>query len=100
MGYEVISKVDINFNKKISVEVVERVKQILKDTSTSYYSFDNGDAWICFELSGNKGVDYTALKKIQKEFKPIIQDLIGVEFSECDNGYYYDSENPDMSEEE
>ena len=92
MGYWVLSKIYIDFKKRITKKTIDRIREIIKEIECSNLYFESQS--IFFETGGNKGVEYDFLDKIKKEFKDKIQTINANEYIESDGGgYYWENEN-------
>lgn len=92
MGFAVISKVGIEFNCELNEEIVMKVRQVLDETETKAYHFMASEDYIAFELWGNKSVDYDCLDEIKEELKEYIVEIVANEYTESEDGYYYNYE--------
>ncbi|MAG77178.1 MAG: hypothetical protein CL811_10520 [Colwelliaceae bacterium] len=89
MGYEVLSKIWIEFKEDLDKKSIQEIKDILEKTGTSHYNFEVFGEEVTFEMSGNKWVDYECLDKIKKAFNGKIQMINANEYVESDGGSYY-----------
>lgn len=93
MGWYVLGFVNIDFNCKVTNQLIEGIKKIL-DKNGEYYSDFSGEGKnISFKLEGNKYIDNDCLDKIKRKFKKYILEINCNEFVETGEGYYYSSED-------
>jgi hypothetical protein len=90
VGFGRISFFTCDISKEDIKQLAERMK-----TNERFYevSYEGGE--VSFQMSGNKGIDYTELTKIKDELvqKNAKMEIRVTEFVEGDDGFYYSSED-------
>ena len=93
MGWEVICSVTVEFAKKLSEMQKKAVKDILNKSKVSYFNYIEGEDYVTFWFSGNKGIDYEILDIIKNTLTLKVIKITSSEYSETGEGYYYDIED-------
>jgi hypothetical protein len=92
MGWSVIAFGQIEVEKQYNAVVMVKLKELVKQSHSVFTNVSYED--LNFEMQGNKGVDYTQLKKLSDwSIKMDIPMTISTsEYSESDGGFYFDTE--------
>jgi len=109
MGWQVIGFGQIEVEAKHTQEILDLMvgdkrKVINKlygnDDIDDFYKIEGKDGYITFEMSGNKAINYRRLDEIKKYCKDRnIHININVgEYTEGDDGYYYNSEDDENAD--
>lgn len=97
MGYEVIAFGQLDVEDDYIKQVGEKLVEFAEKEGDFLRMQDDLD----FEMSGNKGVDYTILDQLRDwcKQKNISIEISTSEYSECGSGYYYNTEDEKAEEE-
>jgi hypothetical protein len=93
MGVEVISFCQIEITKgQLTQDGISNIEEMLKHEATNVVS---DSTLITFQLSGHNGVDYAIIEDIKKTLNNAQLEFTinATEYSECDNGYYYSTDD-------
>ena len=92
MGYEVIAFLSIEIFEGSERLDTKKIKEILED---DVYNLSIEEDSIAFEMSGNKGIDYSSVDKVKDylEKQKVKFEITGSEFAETGSGYYYSTYN-------
>ena len=100
MGYEVIAKCHVELEEPFKEDEALELEKLLKAQSADgslhdlKISTDSKEGYAFFELSGNKGVDYSILDKVKDLLKGHKFSINAYEYIGCDDaGYYYSTED-------
>lgn len=101
MGWEVIGviglgNIEVKDTDKTDDEkckkTMEKVAKILKKNDCRNIEVGENQAYITFECSGNKGIDYDFMKEIKKVMSGMKYEISVCEYAESDIGFFFDSE--------